>query len=92
MPPKATANQLVLVPINGYSDGDVSHRPAQLPYAPYDPALYLEKLAKKWMEDSGMAEPGDMLSSPLINLIVAIKGPPLQSPFSWLYAVPLQQV
>lgn len=71
MPPKATANQLVLVPINGYSDGDVSHRPAQPPYAPCDLALYLEKLAKKWMEESEMAEPGNMLASLSVNFIAA---------------------
>ncbi|KAI9842657.1 MAG: hypothetical protein M1830_007788, partial [Pleopsidium flavum] len=55
MPPKV-ATQAITVPINEYSDGDVSHRPVQPPYTPCEPDLYLEKLAKKWMGDTGMAE------------------------------------
>ncbi|KAI9877552.1 MAG: hypothetical protein M1830_003600 [Pleopsidium flavum] len=55
MPPKV-ATQAITVPINEYSDGDVSHRPVQPPYTPCEPDLYLGKLAKKWMGDTGMAE------------------------------------
>ena len=57
MPPKVAA-QAVTVPIGEYSDGDASHRPANSSYAPCDPAMYLEKLAKKWMDDRGLAEQG----------------------------------
>ncbi len=62
MPPKES-EQAITVPINGYSDGDVSHRPAQPPYVPCEPVLYLEKLARKWMEDTGMAEQGNHSSA-----------------------------
>ncbi|SLM34179.1 Transcription-silencing protein Clr2 [Lasallia pustulata] len=50
---------LIKVLINGYSDGDVSHRPPPSGNFRRVPSrLYREKLAKEWMEASGQAEPG----------------------------------
>ncbi len=60
MPPKITG-QAITVPINGYSDGDVSYRPADKQYNKITPDIYLEKLARRWMEDRGEAGPGNPL-------------------------------
>ena len=50
---------LIKVIINGYSDGDVSHRPPPSGNFMRVPSrLYREKLAKEWMEASGQAELG----------------------------------
>lgn len=60
MPPLPPADTVwVEVPIeDDYSDGDPSHRPPIPPYSPCDPGLYLEKLARKWMEDRGDIQTG----------------------------------
>ncbi|KAI9719391.1 MAG: hypothetical protein M1812_003462 [Candelaria pacifica] len=57
MPPKATG-QAITVPIKGYSDGDASHRPADDQYNMITPDIYLEKLARQWIEDGGKANSG----------------------------------
>ncbi|KAI9705912.1 MAG: hypothetical protein M1836_005318 [Candelina mexicana] len=57
MPPKVTG-QAITVPVDGYSDGDASHRPAGDQYNMITPDIYLEKLARQWMDDRGEAEPG----------------------------------
>ncbi|KZF22048.1 hypothetical protein L228DRAFT_283239 [Xylona heveae TC161] len=49
----------VVVPINGYSDGDATHRPKVPPFNIIQATIYLEKLAKQWMEDRGEARPGE---------------------------------
>ena len=47
------------VPINGYSDGDVSHRPPAGGKFSVDPSpLYREKLAKQWMDTTGKSQTG----------------------------------
>lgn len=46
------------MPINGYSDGDFDHRPKQAGYYQCDPITYLEKVAKLWVKERGIANPG----------------------------------
>lgn len=50
---------VVTVPINGYSDGDVTHRPpAGGNFSVDTNPLYREKLARQWMDTIGKTQIG----------------------------------
>ena len=54
-----------IVPINDHSDGDPSNRPSNPEWTIINPpTLYLEKLAKGWLEAQGQPTYGSKYSDP----------------------------
>ncbi|KAI4251454.1 MAG: hypothetical protein LQ352_004834 [Teloschistes flavicans] len=59
MPPKKTVtNPVTTIRGPAYSDGDAGHRPSKANYTRADEEVFMQKVAGRWMEQTGRAQEG----------------------------------
>lgn len=62
MPPKKTVtNPVTTIRGPAYSDGDAGHRPSKANYTRADEEVFMQKVAGRWMEQTGRAQEGEFV-------------------------------